>query len=138
MAVRIEGWAREVLERPGVFGTLSTLQPDGSPLQAVVWFALRGDDLLVNSAVGRHWPAILQRDPRFSMLVEAGYEWVGVRGVAEMLSDPKQAQADIAALAHHYMADDPEAAEQLIRERFRTQERISFLLHPTAITEHPA
>ena len=138
MAVRIEGWAREVLERPGVFGTLSTLQPDGSPLQAVVWFALRGDDLLVNSAVGRHWPTNLQRDPRFSLLVEAGYEWVGVRGTAETLSDPEQAQADIAALAHRYMADDPEAAEQLIRERFRTQERISFLLHPQAVTEHPA
>lgn len=138
MAVRIGGWAREVLQRPGVFGTLSTLQPDGSPLQAVVWFALRGDDLLVNSAVGRRWPANLQRDPRFSLLVGAGYEWVAVRGVAETLRDPEQAQEDIAALAREYMADDPEGAEQLIRGYFRTQERISFLLHPTALTEHPA
>jgi PPOX class probable F420-dependent enzyme len=138
MAVGIGGWAREVLQSPGVFGTLSTLQPDGSPLQAVVWFALRGDDLLVNSAVGRRWPANLQRDPRFSLLVGAGYEWVAVRGVAETLRDPEQAQEDIAALAREYMADDPEGAEQLIRGYFRTQERISFLLHPTALTEHPA
>jgi PPOX class probable F420-dependent enzyme len=138
MGVRIEGWAREVLERPGVFGTLSTLQPDGSPLQAVVWFELRGDDLLVNSAVGRHWPGNLQRDPRFSLLVEQGYEFVSIRGVAEALADPEQAQADIAGLARRYLAADPVAAERLIEDAFRTQQRISFLLHPRAVTERPA
>jgi PPOX class probable F420-dependent enzyme len=138
MGVRIEGWAREVLERPGVFGTLSTLQPDGSPLQAVVWYELRGDDLLVNSAVGRHWPGNLQRDPRFSLLVEQGYEFVSIRGVAEALADPQQAQTDIAGLARRYLAADPVAAERLIEDAFRTQHRISFLLHPRAVTERPA
>jgi len=137
LTVRIRGWARGFLERPGVFGTLATLEPDGSPLQAVVWFALRGDDILVNSAVGRRWPANLLRDPRCSLAVEQGYEWVGIRGRAETLRDPDEAQADIAALARRYHADDPDRAERLIREQFQRQERISFLLHPEAITEHP-
>jgi PPOX class probable F420-dependent enzyme len=137
MSVRIRGWARELLERPGVFGTLATLEPDGSPLQAVVWFGLRGDDVLVNSAVGRRWPTNLLRDPRCSLVVEQGYEWVGIRGRAEALHDPAEAQSDIAALARHYHADDPERAERLIRESFQRQERISFLLHPGSITEHP-
>jgi len=137
MAVRIEGWAREVLERPGVFGTLSTLQPDGSPLQAVVWYELRGEDLLVNSAVGRRWPTNLRRDPRFSLLAEQSYEFVSIRGVAETLADPEQAQADIADLARRYLAADPGAAERLIEDVFLTQRRISFLLHPHAVTEHP-
>ena len=137
MGVRIDGWARQFLERPDVFGTLSTLQPDGSPLQAVVWYELRGEDLLVNSAVGRRWPTNLQRDPRFSLLAEQGYEFVSVRGVAETLADPEQAQADIAGLARRYLAADPGAAERLIEDVFRTQRRISFLLHPHAVTEHP-
>lgn len=137
MGVRIDGWARRFLDRPDVFGTLATLQPDGSPLQAVVWYELRGEGMLVNSAVGRRWPTNLQRDPRFSLLVEQGYEFVSIRGVAETLADPEQAQADIASLARRYLAADPGAAERLIEDTFRTQRRISFLLHPRAVTEHP-
>ena len=131
MAIRIEGWARQFLERPEQFATLATLDPDGSPWQAVVWFELRGDDLVVNSSGGRRWPANLQREPRFSLLVEQGYDFVAVRGTAETLSDPEQAQADIAALARRYRP--PEIAEQMIEHVFRPQRRISFLLHPRTI-----
>ncbi len=49
----------------------------------------------------------------------------------------QQAQADIAGLARRYLAADPVAAERLIGDVFRTQQRISFLLHPRAVTEHP-
>jgi PPOX class probable F420-dependent enzyme len=133
----IQGFARELLEEPRLFGTLATLTTDGAPLQAVVWYELRGDVILVNSAVGRRWPFNLLRDPRFSFVVEDGYRWVGVRGVAEALADPDDAQEDIAAMARRYHADDPERAERLIRERFQRQERISFLLHAHAVTEHP-
>ena len=103
----------------------------------MLWYALRGDSILVNSAVGRRWPTNLLREPRYSFVVEDRYDWVGVRGLAEALSDPDEAQVDIAALARRYHADDPEKAERLIRERFQRQERISFLLHPQAVTEHP-
>jgi PPOX class probable F420-dependent enzyme len=137
VGIPIRGWAREFVGRPGVFGTLATLEADGAPLQAVVWFTLGGDDLLVNSAVGRRWPTNLLRDPRFSLVVEQGYEWVGIRGLAEALGDREQAQQDIAAMARRHHVDDPARAERLIRESFQRQERISFLLHPRAITEHP-
>jgi hypothetical protein len=126
-----------MLERPGVFGTLATLSPEGWPRQAVIWFDLRADDILVNSAVGRRWPSDLLREPRCSLVVEQGYEWVGVRALAEVIGDQAAAQADIAAMARRYHADEPGKAERLIRERFERQERISFLLHPQAVTEHP-
>lgn len=136
MAIRIEGWARATLERPDAFATLATLSSDGSPLQAVIWYTLRGDDILVNSRAGRRWPDNLIRDPRFSLIVDEGYDYVGIRGTAELLHDPEQAQADIAAMARRYHAGDLDRAERLIRERFQEQERISFLLHPSAVTEH--
>jgi PPOX class probable F420-dependent enzyme len=135
--IPITGWARTFLERPGLFGTLATLAADGTPLQAVVWYTLRGQTIVVNSLVGRLWPTNLLRDPRYSLVVEDGYDWVGVRGLAEALSDRDEAQADIAAMARRYHADDPEHAEAIIRDRFQRQERISFLLHPQAVTEHP-
>ena len=119
-----------------MFGTLATLSPDGWPHQAVVWYTLVDDDLLVNSAVGRRWPAYLTREPRCSILVEQAYEWIGLRCLAELLHDRQQAQADIAAMAHRYHADEPGKAERLIRERFSRQERVSFLLHPQVVTEH--
>jgi PPOX class probable F420-dependent enzyme len=130
----LEGWARELLERPRMFATLATISPDGSPTQAVVWYALRGEAIVVNSRVGRHWPTNLLRDPRFSFLVEDGYDWVSVRGQAEAQADLDAARQDIAAMARHY--HEPERAERIIRRQFQREERISFLLHPAHVTTH--
>ena len=136
MAKRIDGWAREMLEREGVFGTLATVRADGSPFQAVIWYLVRGDTLVINSKVGRVWPTNLLRDPRLSLAVEDGYDWVGVRGRAEAVTDQATAQADIAAMARRYHADEPAEAERMVAD-FERQERISFIVHVEHITEHP-
>ena len=70
MTERIDGWAREMLERQGVFATLATVSADGSPHQAVIWYLVRGDTIVINSAVGRIWPTNLLRDPRCSLAIE--------------------------------------------------------------------
>jgi PPOX class probable F420-dependent enzyme len=134
VSVRLEGWARALLERPRLFGVLSTISPDGSPHQAVVWYELRGDAVLVNSRPERHWPTNLRRDARFGLLVEQGYEWVALRGRAERLTDPTQAVEDIVAMARRYHADDPAEAERDIA-KFRAQVRESFLLHVERVIE---
>ena len=134
---RIEGWAREMLEREGVFGTLATISADGSPLQAVVWYLVRGDSVVLNSKVGRAWPTNLLRDPRCSMLVEDGYDWVSISGRVEVVREQASAQADIAAMARRYNRRDPANAERMIREVFGPQERISFVLQPERVVEHP-
>ena len=137
MAGRIDGWTREMLEREGVFGTLAMVSADGSPFQAVIWYLVRGDTLVINSRVGRVWPTNLLRDPRVSLVVEDGYDWVGVRGRAEAVTDQATAQADIAAMARRYHADDPAQAERMVA-MFESQERISFVIHVERVTEHPA
>lgn len=137
MAKVIEGWAREFLECPGQFGALTTLMPDGAPISAVIWYDVRDGGILVNSAVGRTWPTNLRRDPRFSFVVERGYAWIGARGEAEVIDSQAEAQDHIASMARRYHEDDPAKAERLIDTRFTQQERISFMLRPTAISEHP-
>lgn len=137
MAKRIEGWAREMLEREGLFATLATVDADGSPRQAVVWYLVRGEELVVNSALGRVWPTNLLREPRCSLSVEMGYDWLGVRGRAEAVTDQATAQADIAAMARRYHAADPEQAEAMIRRTFEPQRRISFVIHVDHVYEHP-
>jgi PPOX class probable F420-dependent enzyme len=137
MKTRIDGWARTVLEREGMFATLATISPDGSPFQAVIWYLVRGDTLVINSLVGRRWPTNLLRDPRCSLVVEDGYDWVGVRGRAEPVTDQAAAQADIAEMARRYHADDPAKAERLIQEHFEPAERISFVVRVERVAEHP-
>jgi len=111
------------------FATISTIDPDGRPHQAVVWYSIDGDEIVINSAIGRRWPANLVRDPRLSFTViddSDQYRWVGLTGTVTSITEWATTQADIAAMARRYHADEPEEAERLIRERFERQDRISF------------
>lgn len=121
--------------------TIATLDPDGSPHQAIAWFRLDPPDtIVVNSAVGRRWPANLRRDPRVAVAVvdrNDPYRWLGLTGrVVEVVDDQAVAQADIADLARRYMADDPDGAEVLIRDRFRHQQRVSFRIRILRVHNH--
>lgn len=117
------------------FGVLATVGSDGSPHQAVVWYRLEGDEIVVNSAVGRLWPADLVRDPRLILTVPDGYRFVELSGSVTVVEDQVTAQADIAEMARRYHADEPGEAERLIRDRFTRQRRITFRLRPTRIRE---
>jgi PPOX class probable F420-dependent enzyme len=124
------------LEAPGRFAVLATIDPDGSPHQAVAWYLLDGDTIVVNSAEGRRWPANLRRDPRLTFTIEDGYHYVTVRGTVEVVDDQERAHADINTMARSYNADDPEGAERLIRDTFDKQHRISFRLQPERVAVH--
>jgi PPOX class probable F420-dependent enzyme len=131
----------DFLAAPRRFAILATLDADGTPRQAVIWYRLDPDGrITVNSAEGRRWPANLRRDPRCSLAVvdgADGYTFVAVTGrVAEVIDDQDIAQADIAALARSYHADEPEKAERLIAARFRTQRRVSFRVEILAAHDH--
>ena len=126
---------RRFLEAPDRFATIATINPDGSPHQTVVWFLVQDDDsVVINSLVGRRWPTNLRRDPRISFSVEAGLDYVVLRGQAHEIDDGERAQADIAAMARRYEA--PQKAEEMIERRFRTQHRVSFRLYPRSVTTH--
>jgi len=121
------------------FATISTLDPDGWPRQAVVWYAVEGDEIMINSAVGRRWPSNLLRDPRIAFSVTDGadgYRWVGLTGTVRAITEPTRAQADIAGLARRYHADEPSKAERLISNRFERQERITFRFSPATVHDH--
>ena len=117
------------------FAVIATTGADGTPHQATAWYTLDGDVVVVNSAEGRRWPADLRRDPRVSIMVADGYRWVSLGGRVEIDDDQERAQADIAAMARRYYADEPATAEDLIENRFRPQHRISFRLRPETVSK---
>ena len=121
------------------FVTVATIDPDGAPRQAVLWYRLDADEIVLNSAVGRRWPSNLLRDPRIALSVTDdadGYRWVGLTGMARAVRDQATAQADIAEMARRYHADDPAEAERLIRNQFERQPRISFRIVPLTVHDH--
>ena len=129
---------RSFLAEPN-FATIATVGADGTPNQAVIWYRLEGDRIVVNSAIGRRWPANLLRDPRISVAIvdrHDGLRWVGFTSAAEAIRDQPTAQADIAEMARRYHADDPEEGERIIRDRFQRQERISFRIAIGAVHDH--
>jgi PPOX class probable F420-dependent enzyme len=89
---------RRFLDRPR-FGSLATIDADGAPFAAVVWYELVGDRILVNSAEGRRWPANLRRDPRCSFMVEDRYDYVQILGRVRLDDNQDVAQAQMARMA---------------------------------------
>lgn len=115
------------------YATIATINPDGSPHQIVIWFLLSGDQIVVNSRRGRRWPSNLSRDPRASVAVYEAENAVTLNCLVERIYEGDEAQADIAAMARRF--DTPEMAEREIA-RFRTEERVGFVLRPTRVHIH--
>ena len=118
--------------------TVATVDPDGGPRQATIWYTLEGDSIIINSLAGRRWPSNLVRDPRISVAVtdgSDGYRWVGLTGTAAPITDAVTAQGDIAAMARRYHKREPEVLPAMLA-RFESQERISFRVHVLAVHDH--
>jgi PPOX class probable F420-dependent enzyme len=107
MAERIDGRARELLEKPN-FAAVATLREDGTPAVNVTWVDLDNGHVVLNSAEGRKWPDNLRREGRVTITVvnhDNPYEYVQIRGrLAE--EDHDQADENIDALAKKYLDKD--------------------------------
>jgi PPOX class probable F420-dependent enzyme len=108
------------------FAVIATINEDGSPHQTVVWYLLRGDDIVMNTARGRVKERNLRRDPRLASTVEDSYRFLTLRGTARLVDDVATAQEDIRQLAARYHGE--EAADRQMREQFSTLERVSIYL----------
>jgi PPOX class probable F420-dependent enzyme len=125
--------ARNFLSSTPRYATLATINRDGSPHQIVIWFLLRGDELVINSRRGRRWPSNLERDGRANLAVYEAEDAVTINGTLVRVYEGEQSQADIAEMARRY--DTPEVAAREI-QRFRAEERVTFILRPTKVSIH--
>lgn len=130
MAATLEGRAREILDAPH-YAVVSIPRSDGTVQSVVVWVDVDDQgNVRVNSAIGRAWPARLQRAKRATILamVEGDpYEWVSVE--TELIEATTEgADAHIDALAKKYLGVDS------YPNRRPDEQRISFTLRPTRVT----
>jgi hypothetical protein len=137
--MKLPDHVREFLQEPR-YASLATVGVDGSPHQTFTWYTLESDDrILINSRIGRRWPADLLRERRVAIGVADTADqnrWVGLRGeLAEVVDDVALARRDIAAIAHRYTpVEGPPDPGMLAR--FKTEPRISFRVRLTGLHDH--
>jgi PPOX class probable F420-dependent enzyme len=108
------------------YGVIATHDADGAIWQAVVWYEVTDDGILMNARDGRRWLTNLRRDARLSLVVADGEDYVIVRGQAVVTDDPQQALLEALALARRYRSKDS----------FAGQHRVSVLLHAEGLAVH--
>lgn len=125
--------ARSFISSPLRYATIATINADGSPHQIVIWYTLRGDEIVINSRRGRRWPSNLKRDGRANLAIYEGEDAVTIECVIDRTYEGEEAQADIAEMARRFYS--PAYAEHEIA-RYRTEDRISFVLRPVRVHVH--
>jgi PPOX class probable F420-dependent enzyme len=114
------------------FAVVGSVNRDGSPHLAVMWYVLDGDDIVVNSAQGRVKDRNLAADQRMSVMVADAYRWVRVDGVARVEHDQRIAHADIRRLAARYGSEAE--ADEAMANIFGKQHRITYRLATTRVS----
>lgn len=111
------------------FSVMATLMADGSIQQTVIWYELRDDMIMVNTAGGRLKERNLRRDPRVSFCIEDGYSFVTLKGhVVEVIEDQEIARDDFIALARRYHPDYTDAQIDERYPKFREEYRETVLI----------
>ena len=84
--VELSSKARAFL-REKRFAVLGTINPDSTPQLSAMWYELDGDKILMNTKVGRVKERNLRRDPRISICIEDGYNYLTLAGTAQLIDD---------------------------------------------------
>ena len=80
----------------------------------------------MNTKAGRVKERNMRRDPRISVCIQDGYDYVTISGTVEMIDDPQISQRDIRRLAVRY--DGEESARRQMEKQFSKETRVTLHL----------
>lgn len=123
---------------------LATLDKNGAPHQAPMWFTMDDDRIVFRSFTKSQKIVNLMRDPRLSVLVEAGETYaelqgVMIQGTAQLITDPDYVLKIYGALAGRYPMVGPEPVEmdeQSLENAFGrfAPKNTAVIVNPTRVT----
>ncbi len=117
------------------FAVMATINQDGTPQLTTMWYLLEDEgSILMNTKVGRAKERNMRRDPRISICIEDGYDFLTINGTVEMIDDPEIAQNDIYRLSRRYHGEAK--ARRQMEEQFSKETRVSLRLKPESIIEY--
>jgi PPOX class probable F420-dependent enzyme len=104
---------RTLLESP-VFGTIATTNTHGAPIQVLVWYMLRDDEIIIASGAATVKARNIQRTGWASLSVHDGPRYVTVRGEATIETDHERVAAEYEQIVRRYLP--PPAADKWLAE----------------------
>ena len=99
---------KDLLQRPIVVA-FATSNPDGQPQVTPVWASLEGDQVWINSAVGRRKDLNVRANPKVTVLSldpQDPFHWVEIRGEVVEFDESDAALAHINKLSGLYAGND--------------------------------
>ena len=108
MGAAIPDNLKDLLERPIVV-SFATVNPDGQPQVTPVWASLEGDEVWINSAVGRRKDRNIRANPKVTVLAldpQNDFHWVEIRGEVVGFDESEAALAHINQLSGMYAGND--------------------------------
>ena len=133
MSVTIADNLKDLLERPIVVA-FATSNPDGQPQVTPVWASLEGDQIWINSAVGRRKDRNIRANPKVTVLSldpQNPFHWVEVRGDVVEFDDSEAAVAHINKLSGLYAGNDDYYSFN--PEGRGKEQRVIYKIRPTRI-----
>jgi PPOX class probable F420-dependent enzyme len=134
MVKTLSAKGRAFLQEEQRFAVLATINADGSPQLTTMWYLLEGDEIVMNTKVGRLKERNMRREPRISVCFEEGYSYITISGRVEMIDDAQTAQTDIERLATRYHG--AEYAKQQMANQFSKEQRVTLRLKCDHVTEY--
>ncbi len=133
MSVTIADNLKDLLERPIVVA-FATSNPDGQPQVTPVWVSLEGDQIWINSAVGRRKDRNVRANPKVTVLSldpQNPFHWVEVRGEVVEFDESNAALAHINKLSGLYAGNDDYYSFN--PESRGKEQRVIYKIRPTRV-----
>jgi PPOX class probable F420-dependent enzyme len=120
------------------FAKLTTLDASGAPRATVMWYRLTETDSVLrmiapaSSAKARD----IERDARVTVIVDAqdnGYEYIEVRGRAELLRDDAGAREELRKIAARYIGRE---RGDIYAGSLSAEPRVIIAIHPERVRYH--
>lgn len=108
MSAKIPENLKDLLQRPIVVA-FATSNPDGQPQVTPVWASLEGEQIWINSAVGRRKDRNVRANPKVTVLSldpENAFHWLEARGEVVEFDESEAALAHINKLSGMYAGND--------------------------------
>ena len=122
---------RELLKAP-TFWQLGTINPDGRAQINPMWIDLEGDNIVLNTAIGRQKEKNMRRDPRVTLATtepDNPYQYIEIRGDIVEFIEGDEAEAGIDKLAKKYLGKDEYPWRQEGEERVKMRVEPNYVYH---------
>lgn len=125
---------RDFLELSG-FAILATLHADGSPHLTKMWHRCVGDTLRMIAPANAIKVRNLSDEPRVSVIIEHpsnGYDYLELRGHAEIVRDDRSARAELRLIAARYVGERADA----FVDALTADPRVLIVIRPERVRGH--